>query len=374
MIYLAIFSLVFGYVYEDSDSLIVQNDSLVICGDHQYDIKVHISNAGKLKVRQWNAADSTGWLLLNAPLILIQDSSSINGSKTGYMGGNNSHPDGYGPGYGEAGSMNGGAGGGAGYGGDGGNGGGLYPGAGGSVYGDPSDTLIDIGSGGGAGRYLYVVDGFGGNGGAMTYLKAQQIIVDSSYIETNGEDGYVGTSLGFEAGGGGSGGGIMLWADSVIIHHSAVNSNGGNGANSELGGGGGAGGGRIKIFYTNSLDTTHLSMSAQGGNPGTGSEGDPEPGSPGSIYIAQIVGIEEIANGLESRFFLQSHIIRYQTIVHVAEPPVVLHLYDAAGCLVKSFRLEKTTACLKLADLAQGVYFLKVGLKDNRVEKIILLK
>jgi hypothetical protein len=63
MIYLTIFSLFFGYIYEDNDSLIVQNDSLVICGDHQYNIKIHISNAGKLKVTRWSAAaDSFGIL------------------------------------------------------------------------------------------------------------------------------------------------------------------------------------------------------------------------------------------------------------------------------------------------------------------------
>lgn len=348
---------------------------MVICGNHQYNIKVHISNKGVLKVKQWSgAADSTGWLLLNAPLILIQDSSSINGSKTGYRGGNNTHPDGYGPGYGGAGGISGGAGGGGAYGGNGGAGGDIYPGAGGSAYGNAQDTLIDIGSGGGAGRYLSVVDGFGGSGGAMIYLRAQKITMDSSYIETDGEDGHVGTSVGFEAGGGGSGGGIMLWADSVIIHHSALNSNGGNGANSEFGGGGGAGGGRIKIFYTNYLDTTYVATSAQEGVAGTGAYGSPEPGSPGTIHVAQIIGIKEIASELEPKFSLQSHIVRYQAIVHVTEPPVILHLYNAAGCLVKSFRLEKTTEYLRLSDLAQGVYFLKAGLKDNRVEKIILLK
>ena len=197
------------------------------------------------------------------------------------------------------------------------------------------------------------------------------MLLDSSYISTNGQRGHDGS---VEAGGGGAGGGIMLWADSMVINYVAITANGGNGGDGSFGGGGGAGGGRIKLFYTNSLDTTHLSMLAQGGNPGTGTIGNPEPGSPGSIHIAQIVGIEEIASGLEPRFFVQSHIVRYQVIMHVAEPPVVLHLYDATGCLVKSFQLEKTTECLKLRDLAPGVYFLKVGLKNNRVEKIILLK
>lgn len=372
MIYLAIFSLLFSYVYEDSDSLIVQNDSLIICGDHQYNIKVHISNAGKLKVRQWSAAaDSFGKLNINAPVIIIEDSSSIMGSELGYFGAYmNTHPWGYGPGGGGAGGVSGGAGGGGAYGGNGGAGGDIYPGFGGSAYGDPQDTLIDIGSGGGAGR-LSALDGAGGDGGAQIFLRAQYMLLDSSYILTNGQRGHDGS---IEAGGGGAGGGVMLWADSMVISYVAIIANGGNGGDGSYGGGGGAGGGRIKIFYTNSLDTTYLATSAQGGNPGTGAYGNPEPGSSGTIHIAQIIGIEEIASELEPRVFLQSHIIRYQTIVHVAEPPVVLHLYNATGCLVKSFRLEKTTECLKLGDLAQGVYFLKVGLKNNRVEKIILLK
>ncbi len=372
MIYFAVFSLFFGYIYEDNDSLIVQNDSLVICGNHQYNIKVHISNSGKLKVRPWNAGlDSLGRLSINAPLITIEDSSSIVGSEFGYYGAYmNSHSWGYGPGGGGAGGVSGGAGGGGAYGGDGGAGGDTYPGAGGSAYGDAQDTLIDIGSGGGAGR-LSVVDGAGGDGGAQISLKAQYLFVDSSYILTNGQRGYDGS---VEAGGGGAGGGVMLWADSMVIHHAEITADGGNGGDGSYGGGGGAGGGRIKIFYTNYLDTTYIATSAQGGVAGTGAYGNPEPGSPGTIHVAQIIGIKEIASELDPKFSLQSHIVRYQAIVHVTEPPVILHLYDATGCLVKSFRLEKTTEYLRFGDLVQGVYFLKTGLKNNRVEKIVLLK
>ncbi|MBA7645084.1 hypothetical protein ES703_52837 [subsurface metagenome] len=374
MIITILVSVLIGYVYEDADSLIVIDDSLVICGTHQYNIKVHITNKGILKVTQWSgAADSTGWLLLNAPLILIQDSSSINGSKTGYRGGNNSHPDGYGPGYGEAGSISGGAGGGAGYGGNGGNGGDLYPGAGGSVYGDPSDTLIDIGSGGGAGRYLYV-DGFGGSGGAMTYLKAQKIIMDSSYIETDGEDGHVGTSIGFEAGGGGSGGGIMIWADSAVIHNSVMDANGGNGANSELGGGGG-GGGRIKIFYSASLDTSDFTLSVQGGAGGVGFQGsDGDSGMAGTIHIDSITGIAEIANKVTKNFFIYPNPVKDIAKITCANTPLKLHLYDISGRIVKTIWLKNNTEFVRLNDLEQGIYFLKSNEENKPAHKIILLK
>ena len=374
MIITILVSVLIGYVYEDADSLIVIDDSLVICGIHQYNIKVHITNKGILKVTQWSgAADSTGWLLLNAPLILIQDSSSISGSELGYWGGDTSHTDGYGPGYGGAGSISGG-GGGAGYGGDGGNGG-DYGGAGGSAYGDPSDTLIEMGSGGGAGCYLYVVDGFGGSGGAMTCLKAQQIIVDSSYIEANGEDGHVGTLVGFEAGGGGSGGGIMIWADSAVIHNSVMDANGGNGANSEFGGGGGAGGGRIKIFYTTSLDTSGLILSVEGGTGGIGFQGiDGDSGMVGSIHIDSITGITEIANKVTKKFFIHPNPAKDIVNITCANTPLKLHLYDISGRIVKTIWLKNNTEFIRLNDLEQGIYFLKSNEENKPAHKIILLK
>ncbi|MGB3340581.1 MAG: T9SS type A sorting domain-containing protein [bacterium] len=373
MVHLMIFSLLFGYVYEDADSLIVQNDSLVICGNHQYNIKVHISQAGKLEIRQWSAAaDSTGWLLLNAPLILIQDSSSINGSKTGYMGGNNTHPDGYGPGYGEAGGISGGAGGGAGYGGNGGNGSGI-PGMGGNPYGNNSDTLIEMGSGGGAGR-LSAVEGFGGNGGAKISLRGQKINIDSSYIETNGENG---DSAAIVAGGGGSGGGIMIWADSTVIHNSEINASGGEGGHADIYGGyggGGAGGGRIKIYYTTSLDTSDIVLSVQGGAEGTGGWGNGEPGTPGSIHIEQILGIQEHICSTVKRFSLQSNILKTHAFVNIPKPPLQLNLYDVTGRMIRVFKLTKNTNQLYLGDQAQGVYFLQSDSGDYTVEKIILLK
>jgi hypothetical protein len=367
-------SVLIGYVYEDTDSLIVINDSLVICGTHQYNIKVHITNKGILKVRQWSgAADSTGWLLLNAPLILIQDSSSISASELGYWGGDTSHPDGYGPGYGGAGGISGGAGGGAGYGGNGGSGGDYYGGAGGSAYGNPSDTLIDIGSGGGTGR-LTTVEGWGGNGGANIYLRAQKINIDSSYIETNGENG---DNAVIVAGGGGSGGGIMIWADSTVIHNSEINADGGKGGHADIYGGyggGGAGGGRIKIFYTTSLDTADIVLSVQEGAEGTGSWGNGEPGMPGSIHIEPIVGITEIANTVTKNFYIHSNPVKDIAKITCANIPLILQLYDVSGRIVKTIWLKNNTEFIRLNDLEQGVYFLKSNEDNKPAHKIILLK
>jgi len=367
VVYFIIFAL-FGYIYEDSDSLIVDNDSLIICGDHQYNMKVHITNSGKLKVRQWGYEDTLGWLLLNAPLISIEDSSSITGSEFGYWGGSTTHANGFGPGYGGSGPS-GGGGGGA-YGGDGGDGGDTNPGSGGSSYGDPSDTLIDIGSGGGAGR-ITVVDGWGGDGGAEVKLRAQKILIDSSYIKANGQRGNDG---GTEAGGGGAGGGIMVWADSVAIHYSELTANGGDGGNASFGGGGGAGGGRIKIFYVFYLDTTHLTLSVQGGAGGSGGFSNGQNGSAGSVHIEELIGIREIVHKANINNMITTNPIRNRIKVTVEAVPIKLNLYDISGRLVKTFRFTHTTEVIDLHDLNQGVYFLKSEGDKKTVGKIILLK
>lgn len=369
MIIVILASILIGYIYEDSDSLIVIDDSLTICGNHQYSIKVDISH-GKLMVRPWDGTDSTGWLFLNAPLIYLHDSSIIDGSESGYRGGNIPHPDGYGPGYGEGGGGNGGGGGGAGYGGDGGNGGDSYPGSGGSVYGDDSDTLIDMGSGGGAGR-LSAVDGFGGNGGAKVYLRGQKIVVDTSEIHTNGQSGYDGS---IEAGGGGSGGGIMIWADSILIHSSTLNSNGGNGGDASFGGGGGAGGGRIKIFHSPYLDTSEMTLSVLQGTAGSGSYGNPAPGMPGSTYIGPIIGITEIAHNAEIGLKIHSNPVRRGIKITPENTPIFLRLYDISGRVVKMFWIRNRTEYICLDDLSQGIYFLKSGKENKSIGKIILLK
>lgn len=372
MIFVILVSVLTGYIYEDSDSLIVNDDSLTICGSHNYNIKVHVTTRGKLLIRQWNGTDSTGWLFLNAPLIYIQDSSLIKGSELGYWGGNISHPDGYGTGYGNAGGMSGGAGGGAGYGGNGGVGGDNYGGAGGIRYGDPQDSLINIGSGGGAGR-LGAVDGLGGHGGGKVCLWAQKIIIDSSNVETNGQRGYDGS---LEAGGAGSGGGIMLRADSTVIHNSVIQSNGGNGGDASFGGGGGAGGGRIKIFYSTYLDTSGLDLSVQGGAAGIGDSTLPQsqPGRPGTIYIGQAFGIRETVFKPANKVTIHSNPIKNTMRISCNNVPLTLQLYDISGRIVKTFPIEENTAMIYLGDLNQGIYFIKPEKETLPAKKIILLK
>ncbi len=369
MIVVLLVSFLVSYIYEDSDSLIVIDDSLTICGQHQYTIKIDIDSS-TLMVRHWDGTDSTGWLCLNAPLIYLHDSSTIDGSGRGYRGGSIPHPDGYGPGYGEAGGGNGGGGGGAGYGGFGGAGGDDYPGDGGSTYGSASDTVIDMGSGGGVGR-LSAVDGHGGNGGAMVYLRGQRIGIDASYIYVKGLRGLDGT---LEAGGGGSGGGVMIWGDSVLIHRTALKSEGGDGGDASFGGGGGAGGGRIKIFYSLYIDTTETHLSVTEGAAGSGNYGTPQPGASGSTYIGLMIGITEQVTTSTPRIKIHTNPVRKGVFITLDHVPIVLKLYDISGRIVKKLRMANKTEYISLDDMEQGIYFLNVDGASRPLGKFILLK
>ncbi len=360
-------AMVLGFIYQDSDSLIVYHDSLTLCGHRQYNVKVHIADHSKIFVRAWTGMDTTGWLTLSAPLILVEDSSQIVGDTAGYWGGTNTHANGYGPGYGSAGSVGGG--GGAGYGGTGGDGGGI-PGAGGVIYGSSNDTLIHMGSGGGAGR-LGAVEGFGGNGGASIYLRASTLIIDSSIVRANGETGDTAAMV---AGGGGSGGGIMLRADSVTTNCAALHASGGPGGpvDPDYGyGGGGAGGGRVKIFHAAFIDTAQLSISVQGGDAGIGGYGNGQPGSPGTIYFGQIVGIREFVNLTNWQFGMQPNPVRDIADITTEHFPATAGLYDVCGRLTMTIELPRKIVRIDLSALERGVYFMIIEEHPCQPYKII---
>lgn len=354
---------ILDYVYEDSDSLLVINDSLVICGHHQYNLKVCLVNNAKLKIRQWNGIDSTGKIILQAPFIYIHN-SMIDGSGKGYSGGTNTHPNGYGPGCGYAGT--GGGGGGGAYGGAGGDGGDLNPGAGGTPYGNASDTVINLGSGGGAGK-LGLVDGFGGNGGGLIYLKGQKIIIDTSQILSIGMRGYDGS---YEAGGGGSGGGIKMFGDTLRMRYSAVLANGGAGGDAEGGGGGGGGGGRIKVFC-GILDTSNLNISVEAGVGGYGGYGNGENGSMGTIYFGPLVVVEENFVEISLKIKVQSLITNGRLTLFFKENPDKLLIYNGMGRLVKT--IKKIDHIINVSDLTNGVYFLKLPDAKGHI-KFVLIK
>ncbi len=359
-------ALLFGYIYEDADSLLILNDSLVMCGYHQYNLKVHLNNNAKLKVRLWNGIDSTGKIILQAPLIHIHGSSIVQGTGFGYSGGTNTHPDGYGPGYGHAGVSGGG--GGAGYGGAGGQGGDVNPGAGGVSYGNMSDTTIDRGSGGGAGR-LGLVDGFGGNGGALVYLRGHKILIDTASVLSNGMRGNDGS---YEAGGGGAGGGIKICADTVLLRNAILSAKGGAGGDAAGGGGGGAGGGRIKIFNT-FIDTVSLSVSVSGGNGGTGGYGNGQSGSNGTLYFGPLVSLEEVSQDSGQMFFVQPHITTGGINVYCVKSKSVIAVYNISGRCVKRLSVTRILSHIDLSDMSEGVYFIREQ-HSRVVEKIVLVR
>ncbi len=345
-----------SYVYEDSDSLIVDNDSLTICGQHQYNVLVDIRNNGILYVRPWSmAADSFGTLELIAPRIMVHTASII-GSTRGPSGGYlNAHPWGYGSGGGGAGGVNGGAGGGGAYGGNGGMGGDLYGGTGGIIYGNFSDTLIEPGSGGGAGR-LSVVDGIGGNGGAMISLDGVCVIIDTAQIRVSGERGSDGS---LEAGGGGAGGGIRISADSVTIRYSGLRADGNSGGDGSFGGGGGGAGGRIKIFYVQQLDTIGNWLSAYGGYAGTGSYGNPQPGEAGTVHFEQIVGIDGTCEASMPGIQVSPNPVQTRLSIITDYPMGICDIYDVTGARILSVDLLQRTTCIDVHDLSNGVYLLR---------------
>jgi hypothetical protein len=363
-----------AFIYEDSDSLIVYDDSLTMAGYHTYNHRVHLNNAD-ITVTAWSgAADSTGWLTVHAPEITCESGTFVHGSGQGYWGGSSGHGDGYGPGAGEEGGLSGGGGGGAGYGGNGGNGGDYYPGSGGSTYGSPGDTAIEMGSGGGAGQYISTIDGSGGNGGAMIRLQGDLITLDSTDCLCTGAHGEAGY-IGFEGGGGGSGGGVMILADIVYLHTTNLLAPGGDGAGSEYGGGGGGGGGRIKIFYYDTLDSIGLTCTVTGGNGGAGYQGsDGDPGDSGTVHIEHLVGVREHQHTLPSLALLTVNPVKSALTVVYPDYPVLLTIHDINGRLVITHTATGSISTIPVNGLPTGVYFLSVEHHPTEAIKFVIIK
>ena len=220
--------------------------------------------------------------LLEVHAVNITVLGTINGNARGYAGGLHRAQDlnGYdGSGTGHGGGGEGWAsdssaaagGGGAGFG-DTGNAGtsGTYTTGGhaGIEYSDNFTYEIYMGSGGGAGGSGYTsgsLGGDGGNGGAGLLLRADKVDV-SGTINVNGEAGDAYGGIYGGGGGGGSGGGILLMGNDVTAT-GTFNSNGATGGAGYWGTNGGSStGGRIKIFYTTTIDTTGITTSITGGS------------------------------------------------------------------------------------------------------------
>lgn len=375
MVVLLYIALMFGYIYEDSDSLLVENDTITMCGAHQYALKVHIRDTAQVFVRGSSGlADSTGWLKFEAPLIILCDSSVIDGAGKGFRGGYlNSHPAGYGPGGGGAGGLSGGGGGGGAYGGDGGSGGDFYGGPGGTAYGTVEDTAIAMGSGGGAGRLTAVISN-GGSGGASITLRAARLEIDSAQVEVSGQDGETGSGL--EGSGAGAGGGIRIWADTVHVHQAMLRAQGSRGGDAAFGGGGGGAGGRVKIFYVSTLDTSGVECQVAGGAPGIGDPQYPPStaGNDGSCHVGTWTGIAEVVAGYCAGFSIQPNPARGRACITTRIVPSRIVIFDAAGRRVMELHLRQQRQIVDLSRLAPGIYFLADGQGTPLRRKIIAVE
>jgi hypothetical protein len=158
------------------------------------------------------------------------------------------------------------------------------------------------------------------------------------------------------------------------MHSSTISAGGGDGGDAEFGGGGGAGGGRIKMFYTVSLDTSESTLSMNGGVPGTGFYGDPEPGAIGSLYIGPVLGVTETAQIPHVKFVVQPTVVRKTMTVITDHPPRTVRLYDVSGRIVQVIVLTNTIEHIDLRNLQHGIYFVQLAEEQSPAIKIILLR
>ena len=253
-------------VIDDADQLYVgPGETYTLGGSHSYGVSVGVAATGILYVTAYNGGVNTGYLELDAPVMIID--GTIDGAGCGYRGATTTHGAGEGPGGGGVDGAGGG------YGGAGGASGWGVPG--GPAYGTTSGHDIQMGSGGGKGT---TSAGNGGNGGGMVSLVATDLTI-CGLITVDGDPGLYGS---MDGGGAGSGGGIYLNAADITLSGGlAADGGAGGGSGGTRKGGGGGGGGRLKIFYCTILYTGTMTRSGgAGGVAGTNGQ----PGSAGTSY------------------------------------------------------------------------------------------
>ncbi|MFZ9387567.1 MAG: T9SS type A sorting domain-containing protein [Chitinophagaceae bacterium] len=167
-------------------------------------------------------------------------------------------------------------------------------GLGGKALGTWGGKKIFMGGGGGAGHANYALsESFGGDGGGIIFIWANNLIGNNYSISANGQTG--GTSLSDGAGGGGAGGTIIMhvanYTGNVNIH--ALGGNGGASADGNTiqrcygGGGGGSGG---AVYFTGSIPAVSISLNGgsygveSGRDPGCAAEQRADPGSSGISF------------------------------------------------------------------------------------------
>lgn len=221
-----------------AQDLVVDGTTTDLSGAHVYDT-VRIVNGGVLHVTPYNGAGTTGTLDLTATRVIIDATSRIDGTGSGFTGVVNNPGSGTGGGGAAA-----AAGGGGGHGGDGDDGSTgdclTASGTGGATNG-VVDPATERGSGGGAPQGSGIA---GGTGGASIRIDAAVIDLRGR-IEADGLNGPV--SAGGEGAGGGAGGGITLVADALYCT-GVLSARGGSGGSGTAGNGGGGAGGRIERY------------------------------------------------------------------------------------------------------------------------------
>ena len=367
-----------------ADSLVITSpDTLQLKARHQYNRAVLIVSGGRLFVTPVSPSpgDSSGFLWLDSPLIQVTDSAKIIADGRGYRGGTPEGGNGLGPGGGRGG-LTYAAGGGGGYGGSGGRGGPANGGgAGGSAY---DISLIDPGSGGGAGNQG---GGAGGRGGGAIMLTAAACTVTGT-LTVCGENA---DPTQIEGGGGGSGGGMFIYAPTPVLR-GVLAASGGTGGDGGDNGGGGGGGGRLKIEFI-SLDTTGLRYSVAGGQGGFATIGEPGlPGNPGTVYWITHGGAEETEIHCYSDARSKVAVVpnpsrgecefRFSSVPRGA--PLALELYDPTGRLVRTLDAgpggPKPSDVLRWngrdeagREVSSGVYFYRT--RDGRTQgKVLVLR
>jgi len=366
-----------------ADSLVITSpDTLQLKARHHYNAAVLIYQGGRLFVTPVSPSpgDSSGFVWLEAPLIQVSDSAKIIADGRGYRGGNPEGGNGLGPGGGRGGLVFAGGGGG-GYGGSGGRGG---PANGGGAGGPAYDvSLIDPGSGGGAGNQG---GGAGGRGGGAIMLDGTFTCTITGTLSALGENADPNQ---IEGGGGGSGGRITIQAPGLVTLRGVLSGSGGNGGNGGDNGGGGGGGGRLRIVFY-SIDTTGISYSVAGGQGGYATIGEPGlPGNPGTVFWGHVPGVEE--KGVSEVSGVRSSVavvpnpsrgqceFRFSSILKGAT--LALELYDPIGRLVRTLDAgAKPSKILRWdgrdesgREVSSGVYFYRT--RDGRTQgKVLVLR
>ena len=105
---------------------------------------------------------------------------------------------------------------------------------------------------------------------------------------------------------------------------------------------------------------------------GNGNTGGDELAAGGSLAIAEDVsiGVEDVSN---TNFnFYPNPAQDYLMIEGVEEQNATIEIYDFSGRIVKQLRATTTTVQVNLDDLSSGTYFVKVGEKEQKIQKIVV--